>query len=131
MKTRIVSALMLVSSAIAVAICNWYWFFPYCCYIQEMKAMEIDLGYLPTLYAVLLFDAFYVYFIISLVLYLSIGVWSWVIIGACVAPVILASILVNDERVIRSLQVYEPVKVNFEVSLNEYVQLIKRENKNP
>jgi len=93
--------------------------------------MEIDLGYLPTLYAVLLFDAFYVYFIISLVLYLSIGVWSWVIIGACVAPVILASILVNDERVIRSLQVYEPVKVNFEVSLNEYVQLIKRENKNP
>jgi len=93
--------------------------------------MEIDLGYLPTLYAILLFDAFYVYFIISLVLCLSIGVWSWVVIGVCVAPIVVILDVVVKKRWLRWIQSFEPYTVDAEKCLQEYVQFIKNKNKSP
>lgn len=93
--------------------------------------MNFDLGYLPTLIAILLIDFFYAILIIDLVLYLSLGVWSWVVIGACVAPVIIALHLEVKKRWIRWYQGYEPYSVNFEQSLREYIQLVESKIKNP
>ena len=93
--------------------------------------MNFDLGYLPTLYAILLIEALYAVSIISLVLYLSIGVWSWVVIGICVSPVIIALHLEVKKRWIRWYQAYEPYTVNFDQSLREYLQLVESKIKNP
>ena len=95
----------------------------------------MDLGYLPTTFALFIGIGFGSVMLIVAGIYLTVLgynayiAWSPTFITAVV--IICKSILVNDVRVMRSVQAYEPVKVNFEVSLKEYVQLIKRENKNP
>ncbi len=93
--------------------------------------MEFDLGYLPTLFAVLLVDFFYAILIIDLVLYLSFGLWNWVVIIVCVAPVVI--VLDNEvrKRWLRWYQSHEPYTIDFDQCLREYVQLIKSKIKNP
>src|SRR4030042_6252363 len=98
--------------------------------MQEMETMDLDLGYLPTLYAILLVEAFYAVLVISLVLYLSIGVWSWVVIGVCVSPVVIALQVAVKKRWIRWYESFKPYTVDTEKCIQEYVHMIKRKVKN-
>ena len=90
--------------------------------------MNIDLKELVTLYGALLFMTLYPSFIVYIILRLDLGIYSWIIMGACLAPPIIfwyQTLKKRFERYIKTIMNAKPKEWNVDKTVKEYLELVK------
>lgn len=95
--------------------------------------MATDFYELVKLYAELLYAFFYPLFIVAVVVYLNVGIYSWLVIAAFLTPPTVAWYYVLKRRMERYLDVLLKNQVEFwdtDKLCEEYVELLTKKKAN-